>query len=420
LAVYGGRLFFNGIGDQGGVELWAFDAASGEASLVADISTSGNGNSNPFSLTVYAGRLFFSAEAGQHGDGEHGRELWAYDATANEATLVADVRPGLGSSNPSSFAVYGGRLFFNANDGTHGRELWAYDATTDQTSLVADILPGSGDSWPISLTVYDGRLFFGATGSENGRELRAYDASTDEASLVADIFPGAGDGGPIGLTVYDDRLFFLGYSGEYGAELWAYDAATNTAQLVVDANPGSGSSYPAYMTEYDGRLFFVAASDLWVYDAATNEASPIDFYSGSDCPDLWPEACFYPAYLSVYDDRLFFRGYTDEYGAELWAVSRPPVANETSAAPQSVHLRTPHPNPAQDRATVTFEIAEAGPVRVEVLDVLGRSVALLADGPVAAGEHTLTWEADALPSGLYLVRLTAGDAVQTQRLTLAR
>lgn len=179
------------------------------------------------------------------------------------------------------------------------------------------------------------------------------------------------------------------------------------------------------MTEYDGSLFFVADDgyperELWVYDAATNEATILDFYSGSDCPDLWPETCLYPAFLTVYNDQLFFRGYDQEHGAELWAVSPTPIVNEPSPTLPSALLHAPHPNPAQNQATVTFEVGEAGPVRVEVLDVLGRRVAVLKDAIVAAGEHTARWDAGALPSGLYLVRLSAGDQVHTQRLTLVR
>src|SRR5690606_2954002 len=74
----------------------------------------------------------------------------------------------------------------------------------------------------------------------------------------------------------------------------------------------------------------------------------------------------------------------------------------------------------QTQATVTFEVAEAGPVRVEVLDVLGRRVAVLKDAIVAAGEHTARGGAGALPSGPHPGRPSTGDAVQTERPTLGR
>jgi hypothetical protein len=55
-----------------------------------------------------------------------------------------------------------------------------------------------------------------------------------------------------------------------------------------------------------------------------------------------------------------------------------------------------------------------------VLDVLGRRVALLADGPAEPGTHVLPWDAADAPPGLYLVRVTAGATTQTLRLTRLR
>ncbi len=79
-----------------------------------------------------------------------------------------------------------------------------------------------------------------------------------------------------------------------------------------------------------------------------------------------------------------------------------------------------YPSPFRERTTVRFALAEAGPAQIAVYDVVGRRVALLAEGPMAAGPHEVTWEADALPSGVYVVRLGAGAQVQTQRVTLLR
>jgi hypothetical protein len=56
-----------------------------------------------------------------------------------------------------------------------------------------------------------------------------------------------------------------------------------------------------------------------------------------------------------------------------------------------------------------------------VYDVLGREVAVLADEAMEAGSYEVAWpEAGSLPAGTYLVRMTAGSVVQTERLTLVR
>lgn len=79
-----------------------------------------------------------------------------------------------------------------------------------------------------------------------------------------------------------------------------------------------------------------------------------------------------------------------------------------------------HPNPVRDAAAVPFEIAAAGPVRLSVVDVLGREVALLADGDRAAGEHRAAFDASRLPAGVYVVVLEAGGARTARTLTVAR
>jgi hypothetical protein len=62
-------------------------------------------------------------------------------------------------------------------------------------------------------------------------------------------------------------------------------------------------------------------------------------------------------------------------------------------------------------------------VTLEVVDLLGRRVATLIDGQtVTAGRHARTWSPSrhGLSSGLYLLRLRAGGATRTQRLTVVR
>lgn len=64
--------------------------------------------------------------------------------------------------------------------------------------------------------------------------------------------------------------------------------------------------------------------------------------------------------------------------------------------------------------------AERTTVQVVVFDVLGREVANLHDGLVEAGEHRLPFDGADLPSGLYVVRASAGAEGFTEQVTLLR
>ena len=57
---------------------------------------------------------------------------------------------------------------------------------------------------------------------------------------------------------------------------------------------------------------------------------------------------------------------------------------------------------------------------MEVYDAIGATVATLVDEPLAAGRYTTTWEVAGLASGVYVVRMRAGDFVQTRKMILLK
>ena len=67
-----------------------------------------------------------------------------------------------------------------------------------------------------------------------------------------------------------------------------------------------------------------------------------------------------------------------------------------------------------------FQIAGAGPVRVAVYDLLGREVAVLADGRMEPGRYSVEWNASAVPSGVYFYRLQAGTFSAVKKLLLQK
>jgi hypothetical protein len=91
-----------------------------------------------------------------------------------------------------------------------------------------------------------------------------------------------------------------------------------------------------------------------------------------------------------------------------------------TGAPGAVAVEGAAPNPVRSRASVRFALPDVGPARLALLDLLGREVALLADGEFAEGEHAVPLEVGALASGLYLVRLTSPYGATVERITIAR
>ncbi len=71
-------------------------------------------------------------------------------------------------------------------------------------------------------------------------------------------------------------------------------------------------------------------------------------------------------------------------------------------------------------SSLGYGLAEEGPVRLLVYDLLGREVAVLTDGLQKSGYHTVRFEASHLSSGLYFVVLDAAGKRFTKSVLLMK
>ncbi|MFN3597808.1 MAG: M1 family aminopeptidase [Rubricoccaceae bacterium] len=78
------------------------------------------------------------------------------------------------------------------------------------------------------------------------------------------------------------------------------------------------------------------------------------------------------------------------------------------------------PNPAGPRAAVNVALPVGGPVRLTLLDAQGRLVRVLFEGQLPPGQTPVALTTEGLGSGVYFVRLEAGDARALRSLVVAR
>jgi len=88
--------------------------------------------------------------------------------------------------------------------------------------------------------------------------------------------------------------------------------------------------------------------------------------------------------------------------------------------PTRFDLKQNYPNPVNASTTIAYDVPEVSHVRLTVYDALGRTVATLVDEEMAAGRHTVTWDARDTSSGTYFYRLEARNAVLTKSMFVAR
>ena len=92
---------------------------------------------------------------------------------------------------------------------------------------------------------------------------------------------------------------------------------------------------------------------------------------------------------------------------------------------QHAELEQNFPNPFDNETTILFSLPGIRDVRLELYDMNGQLVGVLADGTFAPGKHKMVWDgtgANGLPvaNGIYFYKLVAGEQILTKRLSLAR
>lgn len=97
------------------------------------------------------------------------------------------------------------------------------------------------------------------------------------------------------------------------------------------------------------------------------------------------------------------------------------IEGEDVAKPKELALSPNYPDPFNERTTLQLALPQRAQVRVEIVDILGRVVAVpLAGGSYEAGTHTLTIDMTGFESGIYFIRASAGGTCAVERVFLLR
>ncbi len=178
-------------------------------------------------------------------------------------------------------------------------------------------------------------------------------------------------------------------SSYYGLQLLSHPVA-GRALFESAAGPQYVRSYANLTTLYDGPtnpadLRAQLGAGPFVLGTADTIRFAVAFHAGDDLDQLRASA---------------------QQASTVYTGSTTSVAGPLAGIPGEFSLEQNYPNPFNPSTSIRFALPTASSVRLEVFNVLGQKVAVLHDGQLTAGYHTMHWTAT-VASGLYFYRLEA-------------
>jgi subtilisin-like proprotein convertase family protein len=103
---------------------------------------------------------------------------------------------------------------------------------------------------------------------------------------------------------------------------------------------------------------------------------------------------------------------------ELGTVNATPNFNTATVTDYALHQN--YPNPFNPTTNISFDLVDAGFVKLSVYNMLGQQVATVVNGNFSAGRHVVTFDATGLSSGLYLYKIEANGFTAQKKLLLMK
>ncbi|MFQ6676520.1 MAG: M28 family peptidase [Fidelibacterota bacterium] len=133
---------------------------------------------------------------------------------------------------------------------------------------------------------------------------------------------------------------------------------------------------------------------------------------GEECPP----GTEIPVSVSIYSGEYPF--WSDAFSLKVAGAVE--VENEVSLLPDRHALSPGIPNPFNPTTTIEYALPKSGFVTLTVYDIRGREVERLISTHRQAGRYSVRWQGGSFPSGVYLIRLEAGDFSQTRKVALIK
>jgi len=371
--------------------------------------------------------------------------------SANEISVSIDIIPGDETQTIASAVIMYG------NDGTllNESEMWLDNGNTwmgvipaqgANTFLEYEIIATTNDASTFDSYTYE--IAIASSELTDIASIHANPVNDQVVTIQGVVTIGSGllqtgltkayiqDGSGRGLQLFNfdelelnrgDRITAVGVIELYGTTLELKDFSY---QLISTGyalpNPVVLTPGEANETEYEGTLITIAGviTDTWAAGGGQN----ILIGDGSDTcvVRIWETTGIDVSGLTV-GGEWGFTGVESQYNStfQLLVAYAEDIFGDTDikqldTKPEAFALNAAYPNPFNPTTTLSWSLLEASELTLSVYDVRGREVATLAQGHSPAGAFSMTWDASALSSGVYVVQLRSANQSAMQKVMLVK
>jgi len=105
---------------------------------------------------------------------------------------------------------------------------------------------------------------------------------------------------------------------------------------------------------------------------------------------------------------------------DLYLSETDPSGIEEATYANGITLNQNRPNPAANNTTISYELAQAGNVTIEVYDIAGKKVMDMNEGNKAAGNHNINLSTAGMNAGIYYYTLTSNGQRASKKMTVLK
>jgi len=180
-------------------------------------------------------------------------------------------------------------------------------------------------------------------------------------------------------------------------------------------------------------------NDLYSYFVYNNNTSPgsgtdyyWDFGDGFTSTSMYPTHTYTgtgPYYLCLTVlDTVGFATCADMYCDSLAAGRSSGAITVTVVAPMTTGISEQsistslenYPNPFNGSTTINYAVSEDAAIELNVVDLLGNRIAALEKDRKTAGSYTVTWNAESVSQGMYLLQMKANNKITIKKIIVSK